>query len=58
MKYIITIKDEQNEISISFDMFYKAMELAKEIVENSQYRVEIMMTGGQENGKKQFYIIS
>lgn len=52
MEYIIIIKDEQNEISISFDMFYKAMELAKEIVENSQYRVEIMATGGQENGKK------
>lgn len=52
MKYIITIKDEQNEISISFDMFYEAVELAKKIVENSQYRVEIMATGGQENGKK------
>ncbi len=41
MKYIVAIKDEQNEISISFDEVYKVAELIKTFLERTGYSIEI-----------------
>lgn len=42
MKYIIVIKDEQNEISIAVDEIYEATNLIKPFLEKTSYNIEIM----------------
>lgn len=42
MKYIVAIKDEQNEISIAFDDAYKVTDLIKTFLQSTEYSIEIM----------------
>jgi hypothetical protein len=42
MKYIVVIKDEQNEISIMFEKIYEITNFIQPILEKTTYSVEIM----------------
>lgn len=42
MKYIVIIKDEQNEISLSFTESYEVTSFIKTILEKSEYAIEII----------------
>lgn len=41
MKYIVSIRDEQNEISIVFEEIYKITNFIQPILEKTTYSVEI-----------------
>lgn len=42
MKYVVIIKDEQNEISITFEEIYKLTSFIQPILERTTYSVEIL----------------
>ena len=42
MNYIVVVKDEQNELSFSFNETYEVTNFVKNVLERSKYEVQII----------------